>query len=146
MIEFTDNGRRSDTRRKVNRLLYRLAVDSKPNNIALLGNVDELTQLYLVKGAPGAELYISNIPQQLSIAVIDTIEPKNTLAYFNDCLPHVHEGTMLVFTNIYKSKAMYQAWQQIKANLAVTVTVDLFWIGLVFFRKGQVREDFRIRY
>jgi len=41
---------------------------------------------------------------------------------------------------------MKEAWAQIKAHPQVTVTVDLFWIGLVFFRKGQEKEDFKIRF
>ncbi|MBD1364860.1 class I SAM-dependent methyltransferase [Mucilaginibacter sp. ZT4R22] len=69
-----------------------------------------------------------------------------TLNYFEQCLPKVHEGTMLIFDDIYWSEGMKQAWAQIKANPQVTVTVDLFWIGLVFFKTGRVKEDFKIRF
>ena len=37
------------------------------------------------------------------------------------------------------------AWQEIKAHPRVTVTVDLFWIGLVFFKQGQAKEDFLVK-
>jgi hypothetical protein len=40
---------------------------------------------------------------------------------------------------------MKEAWEIIKVHPQVTVTVDLFWIGLVYFKKGQVKEDFLIR-
>jgi predicted O-methyltransferase YrrM len=69
-----------------------------------------------------------------------------TLKYFEWCLPKVHDGTLLIFDDIYWSKGMKEAWAQLKTHPEVTVTVDLFWIGLVYFRKGQVREDFVIRY
>jgi len=69
-----------------------------------------------------------------------------TLEYFEWCLPKVHEGTVLIFDDIYWSEGMKEAWEQIKAHPQVTVTVDFFWIGLVYFRKGQVKEDFVIRY
>ena len=69
-----------------------------------------------------------------------------TLKYFEWCLPKVHEGTLLIFDDIYWSEGMKEAWQEIKAHPQVTATVDLFWIGLVYFRKGQVKEDFVIRY
>ncbi|HTH81701.1 MAG TPA: class I SAM-dependent methyltransferase [Mucilaginibacter sp.] len=68
-----------------------------------------------------------------------------TLKYFEWCLPKVHENTMLVFDDIYWSEGMKEAWAQIKANPQVTATVDLFWIGLVFFKPGQAKEDFMIR-
>jgi predicted O-methyltransferase YrrM len=69
-----------------------------------------------------------------------------TLKYFEWCLPKVHEDTLLIFDDIYWSEGMKEAWAKIKAHPQVTVTVDLFWIGLVYFRKGQVKEDFVIRY
>jgi len=69
-----------------------------------------------------------------------------TLEYFEWCLPKVHENTLLIFDDIYWSEGMKEAWTQIKTHPQVTVTVDLFWIGLVYFRKGQVKEDFVIRY
>jgi hypothetical protein len=58
----------------------------------------------------------------------------------------VHENTLLIFDDIYWSEGMKEAWEIIKAHPQVTVTVDLFWIGLVYFKKGQVKEDFLIRF
>jgi predicted O-methyltransferase YrrM len=68
-----------------------------------------------------------------------------TLNYFEWCLPKVTENTLLIFDDIYWSEGMKEAWTQIKAHPDVTVTIDLFWIGLVYFRKGQVKEDFLVR-
>ncbi len=69
-----------------------------------------------------------------------------TIDYFNWCLPKVHEGSLLIFDDIYWSKGMKEAWEEIKSHPDVTVTVDLFWIGLVYFRKGQAKEHFKIKY
>ncbi len=69
-----------------------------------------------------------------------------TLDYFRQCLPKVNENTLLIFDDIYWSKGMEEAWEEIKAHPSVSVTIDLFWIGLVYFRKGQVKEDFRIKF
>ena len=41
---------------------------------------------------------------------------------------------------------MEKAWDYIKSHEKVTVTIDLFFIGLVFFRKEQAKQDFVIRY
>jgi predicted O-methyltransferase YrrM len=68
-----------------------------------------------------------------------------TLKYFNWALPKVHEDTMLIFDDIYWSEGMKEAWAEIKAHPQVKVTIDLFWIGLVYFRKGKVKEDFLIK-
>lgn len=69
-----------------------------------------------------------------------------TLNYFKWCLPKINDNTLLIFDDIYWSKGMEEAWEEIKAHRQVTVTIDLFWIGLVFFRKGQVKEDFKVKF
>ena len=48
--------------------------------------------------------------------------------------------------DLKKHAAIITEYEQIKADPRVTVTVDLFWIGLVFVRKGQVKEDFKVKY
>lgn len=69
-----------------------------------------------------------------------------TLNYFEWCLPKVHEKSVMIFDDIYWSAGMKEAWEEIKKHPKVSVTIDLFWIGLVFFKKGQVKEDFKIRF
>ena len=89
---------------------------------------------------------VINKLDQLDFVFVDGNHQKEaTLKYFEWCLPKVHENSMLIFDDIYWSGGMKEAWAAIKAHPQVTVTVDLFWIGLVFFRKGQVKEDFLIR-
>ncbi len=85
--------------------------------------------------------------EQLDFVFIDGNHRKNaTLNYFNWCLPKVHEETLLIFDDIYWSEGMKEAWEEIKAHPQVTCTVDLFWIGLVFFKKGMAKEHFKIKY
>jgi len=69
-----------------------------------------------------------------------------TLNYFKWCLPKVTEDSLLIFDDIYWSKGMKEAWNEIKNHPDVTVTVDLFWIGLVYFKKGQAKEHFKFKF
>jgi predicted O-methyltransferase YrrM len=69
-----------------------------------------------------------------------------TLRYFEQCLGKAHEDSVFVLDDIHWSAEMEQAWEAIKAHPAVTVTVDLFYVGLVFFRKKQPRQDFWLRF
>ncbi|RZK18961.1 MAG: class I SAM-dependent methyltransferase [Hymenobacter sp.] len=69
-----------------------------------------------------------------------------TLRYFEQCLAKAHENSVFVLDDIHWSAEMEQAWEAIKAHPAVTVTVDLFHVGLVFFRKKQPKQDFWLRY
>ncbi|QKJ30936.1 class I SAM-dependent methyltransferase [Mucilaginibacter mali] len=84
---------------------------------------------------------------QLDFVYVDGNHQKEaTLRYFEWCLPKVHEGSLLIFDDIYWSEGMKEAWAEIKAHPQVSITVDLFWIGLVYFRKGKEKEDFLIKF
>lgn len=69
-----------------------------------------------------------------------------TLNYFKWCLPKVNENSLLIFDDIYWSEGMKDAWTEIKSHPDVTITIDLFWIGLVYFKKGQAKEHFKLKF
>lgn len=70
-----------------------------------------------------------------------------TLRYFRQLLPFVHENSILIFDDIHWSSEMEQAWKEIMAHEAVTLSIDLFFIGIVFFRnEQQVKQHFTIRF
>jgi len=68
-----------------------------------------------------------------------------TLAYFNALLANITNESMLIFDDIHWSKGMTSAWEIIKQHPEVSVTIDTFYWGLVFFRKEQKKEHFSIR-
>lgn len=83
---------------------------------------------------------------KLDLVYVDGNHQKEaTLKYFEWCLPKVHEDTLLIFDDIYWSEGMKEAWRMIRSHPRVSATVDLFWIGLVFFKPGQAKEDFLIK-
>lgn len=69
-----------------------------------------------------------------------------TLAYFETCLAKVHNDTVFVFDDIHWSAEMEKAWQVIKTHPRVRVTIDLFDVGLVFFRQEQPKQHFTLRF
>jgi predicted O-methyltransferase YrrM len=68
-----------------------------------------------------------------------------TMNYFNKALPKAHNDSVFIFDDIYWSPGMTKAWQEIKQNKNVLQTVDLFFIGLVFFRSEQKSQHFKLR-
>ncbi len=70
-----------------------------------------------------------------------------TLQYFQQILSNSTEETIVVFDDIHWSKEMEDAWEEIKNNNAVTLSIDLFFIGIVFFKKDfKVKQHFSIRF
>ena len=94
------------------------------------------------------------LPGQLSkLSVVDFAfvdgnhRKKPTLNYFNQLLEKANENSILIFDDIHWSKEMEEAWKEIQQHPSVTLSIDLFFIGIVFFRKEQkVPQHFSIRF
>lgn len=106
--------------------------------------------------APNVEIVVGNLDETLPTAVAQTAridfaffdanhryEP--TVRYFETCLTKAHDASLFVFDDIHWSEEMEKAWSYLQAHPRVSVTVDLFFIGLVFFRKTGPKQDFTLR-
>ena len=69
-----------------------------------------------------------------------------TLRYFETCFAKSNENSVFVFDDINWSDEMREAWEQIKNHNQVTITLDLFFMGVVFFKKGHAKQHFIIRF
>lgn len=68
-----------------------------------------------------------------------------TLNYFELLLPTICNESVWIFDDIHWSKDMEEAWEIIQSHPKVTVTIDTFQWGIIFFRQEQAREHFVIR-
>ena len=106
-------------------------------NIQLIeGNFDQSLPNYL------------NSISTIGIAYVDgNHRYKPTMEYFNLLLTKSDEQTILIFDDIHWSSEMEKAWEEIKADPRVSLTIDLFYIGIVFLKKGnKEKENFTIRF
>jgi len=70
-----------------------------------------------------------------------------TMRYFNMALEKKNANSIFVFDDIYWSEGMQRAWKEICAHPDVTLSMDLFYFGIVFFRKEQKnKEHFVLRF
>ncbi len=70
-----------------------------------------------------------------------------TIQYFKQILLNSTEETIVIFDDIHWSNEMEEAWEEIKLHPAVTLTIDLFFIGIAFLKKDfKVKQHFVIRY
>ncbi|MFT7352223.1 MAG: putative O-methyltransferase YrrM [Flavobacterium sp.] len=68
-----------------------------------------------------------------------------TLDYFEMLLPTAKNNSVWIFDDIHWSSEMEKAWEKIKNHPKVTITIDTFQWGIVFFRYEQLKEHFVIR-
>jgi len=79
--------------------------------------------------------------------VLDNISHTTVdLQRLSSMLPQMHAGSVLVVLDIYRRAARKRLWQRIQTMPGVTITIDFFRVGLVFFHQGQAPQNFKIRY
>ena len=69
-----------------------------------------------------------------------------TQRYFDWCLTKAHSHSVFVFDDIHWSEGMQEAWEIIKMDEQVTCSIDLFFLGIVFFKPEMVKQDFILKY
>jgi hypothetical protein len=71
---------------------------------------------------------------------------EDTWDYLTDCLNYKTSDSIFVFEGIHHNRDMEDAWEEIKENEDVSVTFDLYCVGVVFFREGIEKQDFVLKY
>ncbi|MCC5943491.1 MAG: class I SAM-dependent methyltransferase [Bernardetiaceae bacterium] len=102
----------------------------------ITGNIDETLPQFLAHHKPTLDWVFFDANHRY--------EP--TMRYFENCLKYAHEGSVFIFDDIRWSSQMRKAWNEIKADERVMISIDLFRLGLVFFRKGQPKQHFDLRF
>lgn len=117
----------SESGDKVKRLTARLIDWLQPSTVYTLGSEQHL-------------------PSPLDFVMIDCSDYEKVGAQIEALWPRLHSKSVLVLSDFHCHAGAKALWQSIKAKPDVTVTIDLFRVGLVFFHPGQAKEDFKIRY
>jgi len=114
------------------------------DNIQTLG----MNNIYLYNGWFDEQLprVLHHMPSVDMVFMDGDHKMENTLNYFELILDFVHNDTILVLDDIHWSSGMESAWDEIRYDENVRVSVDLFRMGIVFFKKELSPETFKIRY
>lgn len=119
-------------------------------NIALQNfEKTELWNIELCEGNFGKSLSLLNDKaENIDLLFVDGNHRKNaTLEYFELFFKKSNEHSIFIFDDIHWSAEMEEAWKLIQQDDSVTMTIDLFFIGLVFFNTGfKVKQHFSIRF
>ncbi|HFS66904.1 MAG TPA: class I SAM-dependent methyltransferase, partial [Flavobacteriia bacterium] len=137
---------------------YTLAIANPKAEITTLEGCTETLKIakqYLSKNSTNTINYIQgdfdktlekNLTKKYDLIYFDGNHQKTpTINYFESCLKVAHNDSIFIFDDIYWSKEMTEAWEYIKSHQKVAITIDFFHLGIVFFRKEQVKENFIIR-
>ncbi len=68
-----------------------------------------------------------------------------TIKYFEQCIPYTHDKTILIFDDIHWSEGMEEAWEYIKNHDKVSLSLDLFFMGIAFISKDFSKQNFCLK-
>jgi len=108
-----------------------------------LGNVEVVTGEF--------DLTLPHVLERLSrldLAFIDGNHRKEpTIQYFSALSDKCGPDSLIIVDDIHWSLEMEEAWESIKNDPRVMLTVDLFFMGIVFYRQQfKVKQHFIIRF
>jgi predicted O-methyltransferase YrrM len=105
------------------------------NIASYVGEIDEILPKTLQKAG------------KIDLAYLDAnhqYEP--TLRYFEQILPALSEEAVVIFDDIHWSEGMEKAWNEICQRPEVTISLDLFSLGVVFVSKKFSKEHFVLKF
>jgi len=74
--------------------------------------------------------------KQLGLVFFDGNHRKApTLEYFEMAMRYADENSIFIFDDIYWSEEMIEAWNILKKDNRVSLSIDLFSMGILFFKK-----------
>ena len=163
-------------KRKRSRLLYRVIQHYEPDSVVSFGSITALNATALALGNLQTKVYLEQSEDFLetlnAMGVINVrlIQPAefdsehfrrlntgfvffgrdsfedDTWDYLADCLNYKTADSVFIFEGIHHNRDIEDAWEEIKADEDVSVTFDLYSIGMVFFREGIEKQDFVLKY
>jgi len=85
--------------------------------------------------------------KSLDFAFIDgNHQQQPTINYFEQCIAKSNSDTVMIFDDIHWSDGMERAWENIINHPDVSLSVDIFHMGIVFLKKELTKQHFVIRF
>lgn len=107
------------------------------NNIkTLAGPFEETLPRLLSNGSIAPELVLFDGNHQY----------QPTLNYFEQLMPLTRPSTIFIFDDIHWSEGMEKAWDEICNRPEISLSIDIFSMGIVFFKAGFSKQHFILHY
>ena len=150
--ELLKNKKIKNSHKKAKILLKLIHYFKPKNNLEITSSLDLVVIKHAMNSRNTCVTTIANTPTEISEVTLnrkfDCIyfhKNQITLKTFNTCLKTINNNSFFIFNDIYESSETIKNWSSIKNHPKVKVSLDLFYFGVIFFRKEQAKEHFKIR-
>ena len=89
---------------------------------------------------------LQKIQHPLFIFIDGDHRGENLIGYFETILPYTTENTVVVLDDIRWSLSMEKAWKKIVKRTEVSVSIDLFRMGILFLEKNINKQHFIVKF
>ena len=163
----------SYAKRRKAKLLYRIVRYFDPEAMLCVGSMTALNMNALALGKMQAKVFLEQVPGYLETlnamgvvnvcalqpADADHLVSQNTdLVFFAhnavqdeyegflaDCFNHKTSDSIFIFEGIHRSSEAEEIWNRVIDDEDVSLSIDLYHIGLIFFRVGIEKQDFVLK-
>lgn len=136
------------TRRRLSRVFYRYAAYYEQDEVTLFGAVSALNITAFALGNPhskvkvGRQCDFADALNTLGVVNVECFAMGDALQY---CLEHKSEDTVFVFEGIHDNKTYEALWNAFCECPEVSLTIDFYHAGMIFFREGMEKQHFVLR-
>ena len=139
---------------KVNRFLFRLVNRVQPDTIIEVGRPSSTT-LYLQSAKPSASYLFASDLSELFLDADTSVDflylndyqnPDLLEEVFRVCVHRTTLKSVFVVHGICYSKEMKALWKKWQADERVGITFDLYDVGLLFFDKTKIKQQYIINF
>lgn len=88
---------------------------------------------------------LAPIPGGFELAYISASSTEEFLNLYTHAHANTNDKSVMVIPSIHHTAKMEAIWEMIKEQPGVTVTIDTYHVGLVFFKAGRPKQHFTIR-
>lgn len=140
--------------KKVKRLLFRLVNYTQPDTIVDAGRL-AASSLYLKAGKEGADYTSASELSELFLEVgvpVDFLylhdyrNPEFVEEVFRICAARTAKKSIFVVEGIRYTPQMKKLWKCMMQDEKVGITFDLYDIGILFFDKTKIKQDYIVNF
>ncbi len=138
-------------KKKENRLF--LAILQYLNTVsALVISPDDSENFRTVFGKETKVIFVKSVEelqdktQKFDFIYISNIQEITATKRLNLLNSSIHNDTAVIIPHIHASKEAIQNWKMLCDEKAVKLSLDLFFIGILFFRRESTKQHFVLRF
>ena len=89
---------------------------------------------------------LEDLPAVELVFIDGNHQKEPTIEYFEACLKKTNESSIIVLDDIHWSTEMEEAWEEIVEHPQVTVSIDLFEVGLLFLNPKLEKQAYVLQF